>query len=223
MNLPELVHECMCLMCGRYPGEPVDAAFIFGRAVHDYERGYGDAGILELAAELYEAGLARCIAIPGWEGSFTRDGVRVPTGWPGKSEWIRRLVSLGVLTESIKYGSDPGAVLRHTGHDSDELVSLAKMHGWQTVVALMNPHQLLRAMLGLLGSFQRCGYRLRVTPLCPQSVSWTKLVYGSQGAVELPRSRHIREEWNRVLTYQVQGDFPLPSLAELRAYLLEKI
>lgn len=81
----------------------------------------------------------------------------------------------------------------------------------------MNPHQALRAMLGILKSFEKHGYPMQVVPVCPPCVSWSKEVYGSQGALLLPRHQHIQQEWNNIPRLQDKGD--LASLEELNTYL----
>lgn len=218
MEHPEAVYDLTGKAFRYRPGYPpnsVDAACLFGRAQGDYEHGGGDSGILELAASLYLVSRVRHVVLPAAEGSFTPEGQRVPTGYPGLTEWQKRLQKLSV--GSIRHAPDPGPVLCHTRSEGDEFVLLAKHHEWETAVAIANPHQLLRIMLGFLVSFRLVRYRLRVWPLCPKHTAWTKCVYGSQGERELPRYLHIAEEWRRILRYQEQGD--LARFEELSEYL----
>lgn len=217
-----IVHECMCLMSGRYPKQPVDAAFVFGRAQGDYEQDEAGDGILELAAELFHRQLVSWVVLAGVEGTYTAEGEKVTTSYPGKSAWTARLVDLGVASEVIAWTGEEDRVraegIYHTKREGDEYVQLAKQRGWKSAVALAHTHQFFRMMLGLIQSLKVQQYlELQIVPVAPRTVSWKKLVFGSQGALCLQRSDHIDQEWSRIHIFQSQGD--LASMSELFRYL----
>jgi len=102
MNDLATLYSCMCLLHGNHPkGAAVDAVCVFGRALHDFEEGERDEGILELAARIYAEGLSPFIAINGGEGDFTYGSQAIPTSYPGKTVWTNHLLGLGIPTDAI--------------------------------------------------------------------------------------------------------------------------
>lgn len=214
MDHPAFMYRLMVLMMGRFPRQPVQATFVFGRAQRDYEATEGDSGILETTAELYHQKLTQFLSFPGTKGKLAVDGVTVSTTYPGPEVFGQRLQELGVPVDQIAPTAEAPP---HTRGDSDAFVGLAKDHGWSTAVVIMHPHQVLRAMLGILKSFEKHAYPMQVLPVCPRCVNWSKNVYGSQGALLLKRHEHIHQELDRILRYQEKGD--LASFKELNSYL----
>lgn len=214
MDVVALVYRLMVLMMGRYPMTQMHAAFVFGRAKYDFEATGWDAGILETAAELYHQDLATYISFPGTKGKVDVTGGLVETTYPGPEVFREKLVELKVSPDFIFPTLEAPS---HTRGDSDAFIQLAKFRAWKTAVLIMQPHQALRSMLGILKSFEKHDHHMKVVPVFPRSVHWNKEVYGSQGALLVKREKHIREEWDRVLRYQASGD--LASFEELDAYL----
>lgn len=97
MDQLALMYRLMVLMTGRFPRQPVDAAFVFGRAQGDYEATDGDAGILETAAALYHQELTPFLSFPGTKGKLNVDGVTVSTTYPGPEVFGQRLHRPGYL------------------------------------------------------------------------------------------------------------------------------
>ncbi len=190
-------------------------AFVFSRCLGNWEHDPPrNEGLLWLAADLHRSGLAELVAIPG-------TGVDRPpdtTTYAGFPVWKRALLELGVPDPAIV--AVPGAA-EHTRAEGDDFVRLAAARGWREALILMNPHETLRVMLGLLRSFELFGHRLRATPVTPSATDWSREVYGSQGAHRLPRAHHILEEVRRVLAYQAKGN--LVTLAELDTYYRDEL
>jgi len=209
-----LMNRLVVLMMGRFPCQPVDATFVFGRAQRDYEATEGDSGILETAAELYHKKLTHFLSLPGTKGKLAVGGVAVMTTYPGPEVFSRCLEERGVPVDRIVPTAEAPP---HTRGDSDAFVELAKDRAWSTAVVVTQPHQMLRAMLGVLKSFEKYAYPMQVLPVCPRCVNWNKNVYGSQGALLLKRHEHVQQEWGRITRFQEKGD--LASLEELNSYL----
>lgn len=214
MDQLALMHRIMVLMMGRTPNR-TDTAFVFGRAQGDYEAVQNDDGILETVATLYHRGrLVPCVIIPNQEAGMAFGGKHVATTFPGTKVFRERLEALGVHEYDIVV---PGEYEFHTRGEGDAYVRAAKERGWKSAIAIMNPHQGLRTMLGLLKSFALHQHPMTVVPVYPSRVNWEKSVYGSQGELVLPRHQHIEQEWDRIIRYQAKGD--LASFGELNDYL----
>ncbi len=218
MDQLALMHRIMVLLSGHYPAQLVDVVFIFGRARRDFEATKGDDGILGTAAKLYHHSLARYVSFPGTKGHLAVGGAEVTTTYPGPETFGRLLNILGVPPADIIPTDEAPP---HTRGDSDAFVTLAQRRGWSRAAAIMHHHQALRAFLGLIKSFEKCGFEPAVLPVYPRRTNWSKPVFGSQGALLLPRHEHIAYEWERIVRYQAQGD--LASFEELDAYLTRSL
>ena len=207
------LYSCMCLLMGHYPTKPVDAICVFGRAIADFEPGPRDSGIFETAARIYKENLARTIVVS--KGYPESSQATPTTSYRGGAVWRNRLITLGISTDAI-FSS---LATNNTKEEGNNLILLAKDEGWENIIVLSNPHQGLRMMLGLVRSLKKheCEH-MRIMPVFPRSVSWSKYVYGSQGNLQLMRYQHIYQEWIRIPTYQQTGD--LCSFAELQQYLV---
>jgi len=203
----------MCLLQGPSWPIPVNTAYVFGRALGDYESDERDTGLLEFAANLYKYGQVESISVPGYNPQ-TRDGY---TDYPGGTTWRELLERMMVPRHRIFLTSGEKRP-QHTRSDGDEFIETARGRGWTQAIIITNPHQMLRAMLGLIISMREQGYQLKLYACVLPRVDWHKPVYGSQGQKRLPRHEHIREEWERISKYQATGD--IASLEELRSYLL---
>lgn len=214
-------------MQGRYPQTRVDAALVFGRACLDYEDTPDNDGILEIAANLYYHNLVHTIVINPMPEPRDQDGNEVPTTYPGKEAWIENLTRLGVAQGDIDFfiPRNPKEPCSHTLLEGEGFLRLAKAKGWNSAVAIANPHQILRAMLGLVYSMNPHkefeGYKMKILPVLPTITSWSAEVYGSQGRMLMPRHEHIHSEWERIERYTEKGD--LASIQELHEYLIETL
>ena len=218
MENAELVHKLMCLMFGHRPLDhaPItfDAIFVFGRANKEWEAAPYNEGILETAARLFVQGVAPRIVIPGYKGNPDGKGGIIPTAYPGWSRWQDKLKCLHVPTRSIEKTRGLGSNTKTEGND---FVFMAKEQQWTTALIVTQPHQMLRAMLGLINTMQLMAHQMTILPVCPSQIDWTAKTYGSQGEKCIPRHMHTDEEWKRIPRYQEQGD--LATLEELNVYL----
>jgi hypothetical protein len=192
------------------PSGPVDALFFFGRSYMDASRD----GLFALAVDLYEKGMVGCIIIPGTEGE--RFGSDKPgEANPGKTAWKDRLVRMGIPEEAVIF-SDPGY---HTKAEGDAFLTEAIRRNWKSAIYIANPHQVVRAGLGLVKTINKDGRlsAFRAYAAVPTSVNWQKKVMGSQGLDLKPRDEHIADETNRIRRYQTKKD--LATFGELFDYL----
>lgn len=211
----QIVNKIRDLLQGRMPpDDEVDAVFIFGRAMGDWEQTEGDSGLLETAVSILNATQTPRIVIPGTAGGATHSGEVIATTYPGPEVWKQYLLSLGVPERNI-YVTVPAPV--HTCGDSDSFIAHCKKEELQYVGILTQPHHALRSMLAILKSMQLHDYLVDVTPFTPLNVNWKKRVYGSQGAELLPRENHSDLEWQRIIDQQEKGW--LASFEDLLAYL----
>lgn len=190
--------------------QAVPVAFVPGRAKGDWETTDDDLGILGQAAKLYADGRIDQVAIPGIER-------RGETNYLGAKTWMLYLDALGVKKEFVVPTKGEG---RNTRTEMDDFVELAQQRGWTDALVLVNPHQVLRVMLGALKSFEGIGHHMTLRPVTHKA-DWNAQVYGSQGHKKLPRALHILEEWRRVVEYQAKGD--LASFDELSDYYANKL
>jgi len=200
------LYQATNLLLSDYPRIPVDALFFHGRAHKD-----DDHALFNLAAQLYHQGTINTIVLVGTEGERF-EGKTPGEAWPGKTAWTKRLQERGV--ERIVYS--PPAY--HARQDDDAFLAASKDQGWKRAVALTHPHQLVRAMLGMVKVMQEEDYWMVVYGLAPQTSDWHKQVFGSQGQNLMPRFGHIELEFDRILRYQEKGH--LASFDELFDYIL---
>lgn len=189
------------------PNSPVDVIFF-------HNRSYGDnTGLLSIAEESIKIGAAGFIAVTNNEGE--RFGSDVPfEANPGKTEYIRRLLTLGIPEEKIII---PTLKAYHTRQENTAFLTSAKERRCTTGAILTQPHQALRTMLGAVQAMEEVGYQMYLYTLTPGNTQWQEIVKGNQGVEEKPRWQHIEDEYNRIFTYQATGE--LASLDDLLTYL----
>jgi len=185
------------------PIEPVDALWFFGRARGDTDN------LFELVTLALKLDTAQHVVINGSDGE--RQGGNKPgEAWEGKTVWTQRLKEFGV--ERVHYCRPA----MNTKEEGDEYLTYSLAQGWETAAIVCQPHQAVRAMLGLVETMtKRCQF-LRVYVIAPDITDWFRLVFGSQGHDELPRYLHIQQELIRIRLYQTRGD--LCSFADLLEY-----
>lgn len=219
MKGKELVHKLMCLMSGHRPWQEadtaVDAIFVFGRADREWEMTPGNEGILQTAADLFQKKVAPRIVIPGYLGNPDGRGGVILTAYPGWKIWVRALMGHQVPRKNIF--TTEGQEGTNTKTEGNDFVLAALHHKWTSAVVVTHPHQMLRAMLGLVRTMEQMDYWLNILPICPSQINWADPVFGSQGEKCLLRHQHIDEEWERIPRYQEQGD--LVTFEELEVYL----
>lgn len=190
------------------PPHPVDALFLHNRSYKDY------TGLYELAKAMHRRRGIRFIAVTNNEGEKYGSDEKFLAN-PGKTECIR------ILTEDFKIPRGkilvPEMEARHTREENTAFLSLSIQEGWRSAVIIAQPHQLLRAMLGMVQEMAQKGYWMEVYTKAPAFVPWLEVVKGNQGTEEKPREDHILDELRRVRHYQHTGE--LPTFKDLFAYL----
>lgn len=205
MNQLELdFHKCMLILQSDWPVRRVNATFFHARAHRD------DDGLLELIREMHREQKMDWVVINGSDGR-TKGGSTVAEVWPGVENYDRRLGDVGVAMPVI---SEPAF---DTKEENETFLKISMIQRWRSGVILAQPHQLPRAMLGMIRSMTVHDYPMRIYCVAPKTVDWFKPVYGSLGRKLLPRIDHINEELTRISDYQAKGD--LATFDELFAYL----
>lgn len=187
------------------PRNAVDALFFFSRAHNDHH------GLFDLAATLFTTSCVRHVAITGSRGE--REGGTIPgEANPGKDFYLRELAAWGVRWNVV-----PANPAFNTKTEGEAFLSLAKKHGWRHAAIIAQPHQILRAFLGLVRSMATIGFEIPIFAAAPRSTSWWEHVYGSQGENLMARFEHIGAELERIRRYQASGE--LASFYDLFRYL----
>lgn len=184
------------------PTSPVDAALFFGRSWFDAEKW----GLYQLMVDLYKSGTVQYIVTYGLRGQ--RFGDITPNVVAPSNEYARdRLIKMGVPNENIITAPLIDPTKNNTLEEGRAFLKEARDHGWNSLVVVANPHQLLRATLGLLGVMdQQAEPSLSIWSAAPTNTDWTRRVRGAQGEHFGPRSDHIDLENGRIRTYQGKGD-----------------
>lgn len=209
--LDELIRATDRVLTDR-PIASVDAAFFIGRSWFDAEK-WGVYGVCE---EFYRSGRVRYVALYGSDGQL--HGTLEPNiAAPSKHYARARLVKLGVPDDDIFDSALANPLENNTKTETQGLLKLAEEKGWKRVVAVANPHQVLRAMLGMVKIINDRGLDIDVYTAAPTNTNWEKRVRGSQGKEWKTRSAHIDDEYIRIPRYQASGD--LASVEELFRYL----
>lgn len=182
--------------------EGVDGLFFHARSFGD------DDGLFKIAADFHARG-AR-VVINGSCGE-RQVGTKPGEAWPGKAAYLERLRAVGVADT---LSSEPAF---NTKQENEMFLKLAVEKKWRSAAILTQPHQMLRAFLGMVKSMATCNYWVRVYAVAPKFTDWCKEVHGSQGAKAMLRFDHIEEEFKRIPLYQQKGD--LATFEELFEYL----
>lgn len=195
------------------PEQSVDILYFFGRSYFDAPK----EGLYRLAVNLYQQGMVKKIIVPGTEGE--RLGEDIPRrAHSGKTLMQNRLIGMGIPDNDIVF-SEKGF---HTRQEGDAFLKYSKEHGLHRAIAIANPHQITRAMLGLVKTILDHKLPIDVYAVVPDpnKFDWQRRVKGSQGMVRKPVVEHIQDEIDRIPIYQNQGD--LASFEELFRYLSQR-
>lgn len=189
------LYQATVMLLSGQPQKPVDVLFFHNRSFGDY------TDLFEIAGEMFQRGRVRFIAVTNNEGE--RVGSTVPLeANPGKTWCINNLLAQGIPIESIIY---PDTMAFHARQENDTFLKLSRQMRWRTGVILTQPHQLLRAMLGMVQTMNNDDYQMEVYTSAPISTPWQRVVSGNQGLESKPRIDHIQDEWERVRKYQAAG------------------
>lgn len=200
------------LLCNDKPNEPVDILYFFGRSFLDAPK----TGFYQIAVDLYKQGMVRKIIIPGTEGE--RLGEDIPRmAHPGKTLMRNRLVGMGVMAEDVVF-SELGFNTREEG---DAFLRYSMEKNLFRAIALTNPHQIVRAMLGLVKKINDDHLPIAVYAVVPDpnKFDWGRMVKGSQGLELKPRFKHFYQELLGISTYQRKVPPDLATFEELFEYI----
>lgn len=189
------------------PRHPVDALFFHARSFGD------DDNLFELAAKYYQQKKVKYIILNGSDGEGYVPGKKA---WLGRADYRRRLCEQRISPKDI-LGSKPAL---NTKAENEAFFECAARRGLHSAVLLTQPHQILRAFMGMVKTLNTHYSSLKVYALTPTSTNWQKEVYGSQGAMNIPRHQHIAQEFERLDLYQKKGD--LASVSEVMDYLKQR-
>jgi hypothetical protein len=202
--------ETLCLLHSSRPQEPVDAVVIHSRS---HERD-GD-GLLEVAAELIHAKMAKKIVINGSNGESLKDPAH--KAWPGRDAYEKQLGRLGIFDVMLSRAA------RHTREESEMFAEVIENMGWKSVVVVNLGHCLPRAMCGWLNEIgpTKRNLPVKLYPIAPVSLNWKVMVHGQQGIEKAPRIDQCRGELERLLRYQKKYSHNFVPLSTLVNYLLK--
>lgn len=203
----EFFQASVMVLSGR-PTKTVDVLFFHNRSFGDY------TDLFEMAGEIFRKGSVRFVTVTNNEGE--RFGSTIPfEANPGMTECIR------CLTEEQQIPSEnilvPKTKAFHTRQENNTFLELSRQNSWRSGVILTQPHQLLRAMLGMVQAMGKEGYQMEVYTAAPPSTPWQEIVKGNQGVDLKPRVEYIADELERIYRYQASGE--LATLDELFEYL----
>lgn len=206
-NFDAKLYQAVVMLSSGQPEQPVDVLFVHNRSFGDYTH------LFEIAGEMFRRGRVRFIAVTNNEGE--RVGSTVPfEANPGKTWCAENLLTQGIPTENIIY---PNTMAFHTRQENYAFLETSIQRSWTTGIILTQPHQLLRAMLGMVQAMNLRGYQMEIYTAAPVSTLWQEVVSGNQGLESKPRIDHIQDEWERVRRYQASDE--LASFDDLFAYL----
>ena len=174
------------------------------------------------------------------EGKYTAN--------PGKAEWAKMLDEVGFdlqgaggeLTGKVtiydgdvkntypfqgEIGELTGVVattspgVRTTKEENEAVLKYALEHGIKSIALLAHPHQLPRAMLGMVATLNAHNITdIKVYAVHSDSTDWDKIVPGSQGKNLKQRRLHAIDETIRIPTYQNNSKKDDASFEELQKY-----
>lgn len=200
------------LLVNDKPTNPTDILYFFGRSYLDAPK----HGLYQIAVDLYKQEMVRKIIVPGTEGE--RLGENVPgMARPGKTAMKNRLVRMGIAEEDVIF-SDQGF---HTRQEGDAFLKYSNENNLRRAIALTNPHQIVRAMLGLVKKINEDDLPIAVYTFVPEpgTFNWGRMVKGSQGLERKPVFKHFFQELNGISTYQRKIPPDVATFEELFEYI----
>lgn len=221
----DLSRACELVLADEIPPEGVDFVFFHGRARGD------ERPLLAYAAKLLKSGKVKQIVLPGYDGqTFKPDKTWEEQYEKGENKYESSIGASGfiqMLDEALRE-VDPGgpglmgpvfwpsAMARNTKEENEAIWEHAEKYKLKSVALLAHPHQLPRAILGMVATINTHHSGLAVYTVHPPETDWDAIVQGSQGQNPMPRGDHALPEAKRIPAYQKKGD--LASSAELLNY-----
>lgn len=201
------VNKANLMLLSSQPPRTVDVVFLHDRSFGDF------INLFEMAARMYQSRVARFIATTNTDGA--RFGRNIPGEASYGKEWtIQHLIEQQIPRDSIYLPDIPS---HHTREENTSFLDLSRKMGWRSGVILTQPHQLLRATLGMIYVMDQADYPMEIYTAAPPNTPWHEVVRVNQGIAEKPRIDNIDDEVLRIYLYQQRGD--LATFEELFAYL----
>ncbi len=151
------------------PTQPVDAALFFGHSWFDGEKW----GVYQLMVDLYKTGMVKYIVLYGSHGQ--RFGDTIPNVVAPSKDYARdRLVKMGVPDVHIINSELPEPTKNNTPSEGEGFLNTAQEKGWHSLIAIANPHQILRATLGLVTLINKQQRPFDIWSAAPTNTNWDK-------------------------------------------------
>ncbi|MDP3733416.1 MAG: hypothetical protein Q8Q91_02630, partial [Candidatus Daviesbacteria bacterium] len=144
-----LYQATVMLLSGQPKGE-VDVLFFHNRSFGDY------TGLFEIAGEMFSKGRVRFFAVTNNKGERYNSTTPFEAN-PGKTWCIENLLTQQIPPEAIII---PETQAFNTRQENEAFVKQAEERGWLSGVILAQPHQLLRATLGMVQAMEQSGYMM---------------------------------------------------------------
>ncbi|MFA6095595.1 MAG: hypothetical protein WC767_02020 [Candidatus Paceibacterota bacterium] len=199
-----LTFQVSTLLLSSRPLAPVDAVLVHARSF-----GGDDDGIFRIVGQANS--LATVVVVNGSDGRSKDDPTKMI--WPGADNYAAALSAWGVR-DVIR--SEPAT---HTREESMKFTDLIEKMEWKRVMVVNGPHYLLRTMLGALNEVRKRKLDVKLFPVAPGMLDWTKPVNGTQGSDPAARFLQIAAEFKRVEEYRVKYPDNFSTIEELIEYL----
>jgi len=217
-NLKELAEVFFKVLSDKSP--ITDATFVHGSCVNNSDL---DDNLLVLAVELLNSGKTKLIVING----LISENYKIKFPYPGCEVWRNKLLAFGVKSEKIIIL--PSSM--NTGNEADNLITLSKERGWESMTIVSLPHHILRCMLTHVNHINRQGSNLKIyaKTLDEDILDWfmpaIKESHGIGERVDGILLDHIGAEIKRIGKYMFPDDPNIISIAtaqELNLYILNR-
>ncbi len=199
-GLDELVTRVLCDTA--VPGGVADALYLFGET-HDNESSVFAAALL------------------AWKLKRTKQvalcGMRRGAGYPGFSNWKKKLAALGVPAKNIVGIKLASKFPPSTHAEAWGLARTAKKNKWKNVYVVAPPLHQLRAFVTTVTAFMREKVPARIYNFVGLPQRWEEHIVHSQGVQKGTRSGLLIEEFKKIEGYYKKGD--LVSAADVLDYL----
>jgi len=206
----ELFELITRILCDYTPDIGIDAVCIFGETVEN------ERSMLEEAAGIFHSGIARSVAITGFEGTHSGN-LNCSSGEELKNKLIDEflvadgLIRLFPLSKKLPPCTDAEAI---------GLVEYATKQGLESLVLTLPPLHQVRGMISLISAVLKAGSSLKVYSIPALAPLWTENVMHSQSAPRAPRHAQFGGELAKLIRYMEKGNHMSPR--EILDYLNQR-
>lgn len=127
-------------------------------------------------------------------------------GYPGMSDWLRKLKEYGVPPEAVEPVSTAHCSTLNTLTESEALIHHAQKRQYTGIVVTAAPFHQLRAFMTASTVAMKRFPGLNIYSAAGAALDWGSVVFHSQGTLKGTRTELIGEELNRIDKYQRQGE-----------------